>query len=417
MKNYLILLFFCFAAIACNDFEEEYEGYIIDSTNNTTNELVSVNYNACVVKYGHSIAFSKGNTDIADVKFEVGDKTYDAQKDGDFYCANIEVPYDEVIYVRTIATIEGKEETLRIEPIKKQRSDFNTVMVDDYAFVLTPGYVRFFVRYKSDVCELSSAKMRLAWFTFPMKKAKDNTLYCDVDINELGTVYSCIPEYTFTNEVVSNTETGNTTFDNRGYLLSSYDPSHDGETIDDCIYLAGTKWAKGVIATNSSNKQYIANNYYVGDQLWYSKRDYQSYYDFQGEYDDPVTNALGSEWATPSREQMNNLTYCCSIQKIYTKTSSGETRVGYIAFPAKGDIKVECIISGNVGYSNLLQLREKSVYFEGKYGNGLDCNYASSYVDNNIWSIYYYMDSDDTLSSIWNYASSYGYYYVLPIKK
>lgn len=410
-KSIIFLILSVFALVSCNDFEDEIYWHADTSVPGVDYiQITDADDQGYTVRVTCRAKVTEGNVSISRVFFEYGDyyskQRIDAQKmDDDIYYADIEIPYGSSQYIKTYVVIDGneysvKEESIGISSMKYFAPDF-----DGYAYVSVQelGKVRFHQKFINKIPNkpITTAYMTLAGVKYPVSISDDGVAYADVDLYTLGSVTQANPSFTLGNEYGGNVNSSSS------YSCSittkvldiDLDTSNDGKEVNGGIRLAGSIWAKGVIY-KQGDKYVLDKNRPVGTALNYTPRNTNSNYYFHGAYDDPVTNAIGSDWSTPYDFQFENLEGYCSFQRVAVNYN-GKVRYAYVAYPSKNKKRVVCEFGDKtscVPTFTIAQYRDKGLYLERATENAdnyLDyCYYASSFVyaytSSYPWYIYIY---------------------------
>lgn len=306
MKKYLFILLVCFAAISCNSYDDEI-GYVVTTEGTCLQDVVSANHTSCKIKYGQTIKNVAGNPKLSKVIFKLSgdgeEVIVDAQKgDDDLYYAEIEIPYDRNVTVSTVATINGKDEIISERALYYNKSHFCPEIAD--SICTNPqnyDVIRYIAECKNSMFEskISEATVTIGKKTYPLTITDDNKIYCDIDLYDIANC-SCYPVLTIKNEVDEYKINGGAYIQVKKETITGYDTSEDGKEIDGCIYLAGTKWAKGVIVQGSDGKNHLDINEEDGAER---------HADFWN-YDLEHNNLDG--YKIPSLDQAKNLIDYCS---------------------------------------------------------------------------------------------------------
>lgn len=91
-------------------------------------------------------------------------------------------------------------------------------------------------------------------------------MYCNINLYDIADFYGT-PSLTIKNEIDEYTLKGHSIFEIRKETITDYDTSKDGKEVDGCIYLAGTKWQKGVFVKDSDGKSYLDINDELGSLI------------------------------------------------------------------------------------------------------------------------------------------------------
>lgn len=316
MKKYLFILLVCFAAISCNSYDDEI-GYVVTTEGTCLQDVISANHTSCKIKYGQIIKDVAGNPKLSKVIFKLNgdgeEVIVDAQKgDDDLYYAEIEIPYDRNVTVSTVATINGEDENILERTLYYNKSYFCPEIAD--SICTNPqnyDVIRYIAECKNSMFEskISEATVTIGKKTYPLTITDDNKIYCDIDLYDIADC-SCYPVLTIKNEVDEYKINGGAYIKVEKNTITGYDTSEDGKEIDGCIYLAGTKWAKGVIVQGTGGKNYLDINEEDGAE---------THADFWN-YDLEHNNLDG--YKIPSLDQAKNLIDYCSIQKVRAKNTS-----------------------------------------------------------------------------------------------
>lgn len=326
MKKFLFILLVCLAAISCNSYDDEI-GYIATTNGTYFQNVISANHTSCKIKYGHTIKGVEGNPELSKVVFKLSEdgeeKFVDAQKgESDIYYAELEIPYGKEVKISTIATINGEDRSVSEREVYYNNSYFCPEIADSICTnPLNYDVIRYVVEcknfyYKS---KISEATVTIGKKTYPLTITDDNKIYCDIDLYDIANC-DCYPVLTIKNEVGEYKIKGGAYMSVKKNAITGYDTSEDGKEIDGCIYLAGTKWAKGVIVRGSDGKNHLDINEEEGIET-----DALS-------WDNYLKNNNLNGYKIPSVGQADSLIYYCSIQKVRAE-KAGVWQ--FVVYPAK----------------------------------------------------------------------------------
>ena len=429
MNKILLSLMLVAALVSCNDYEDSF-GYRIDVSSESVENVIDADADGYTVQLGHPVALVDGNAEISDVYFKLDtegeEKVVKAKKEGNLYILEEELPYERYVNIYSYAIVNGEEQELHHWSYFLSKYSFAPEITNIRVSTRNLGSLTVIANYSNP---LPNKKLTEAYLNIGSRSYKmtvlDGEVYCNVDLYDLGYVKNAIPLLTLGNDISSATQTPYCYITNNVYSVENYDTSDDGKTVDGCLYLAGTKWGKGMLVEDNSGKYSLDKNTYLGDRCFYYPRNTQTAYCFQGEYDDPVTKALGSDWMTPTKEQMEKLLTCCSIQRICTETSNGGKRWGYVVYPAKGNRRVECDLATDcLENEYLTSIRDKGVYMEVVTEN-VSSSRSVYYGTSTLTDVYknhygewyfYLLRADLTDGFTWGHNLIAGKYY-MPIKK
>lgn len=355
MKKYLFILLVCFAAISCNSYDDEI-GYVVTTEGTCLQDVISANHTSCKIKYGQTIKDVAGNPKLSKVIFKLSgdgeEVIVDAQKgDDDLYYAEIEIPYDRNVTVSTVATINGEDENILERTLYYNKSHFCPEIAD--SICTNPqnyDVIRYIAECKNSMFEskISEATVTIGKKTYPLTITDDNKIYCDIDLYDIADC-SCYPVLTIKNEVDEYKINGGAYIKVEKNTITGYDTSEDGKEIDGCIYLAGTKWAKGVIVQGTGGKNYLDINEEDGAE---------THADFWN-YDLEHNNLDG--YKIPSLDQAKNLIDYCSIQKVRAKNTSNSLQ--YVVYPAKENERIKSFFY-NIKSTPIADIRKNGVYIK-----------------------------------------------------
>ena len=332
MNKFLFILLVCFAAISCNSYDDEI-GYIVTTDGPIFQNVISANHTSCKIIYGHIIRGVEGNPELSKVVFKLSgdgeEKFVEAQKDEDVYYAEIDIPYDRNITISTVATINGEDRSVSEREVYYLESYFCPEIADSICTnPLNYDVIRYVVEckniyYKS---KISEATVTIGKKTYPLTITDDNKIYCDINLYDIANC-SCYPALTIKNEVGEYKIKGGAYMRVEKNAITGYDTSEDGKEIDGCIYLAGTKWAKGVIVQGADGKNYLDINeddgINTGADSW----------------DNYLRNNNLNGYKIPSVGQADSLIYYCSIQNVVAKNGSNSYRS--VVYPAKKNERIK----------------------------------------------------------------------------
>lgn len=399
MKKFLFILLVCFAAISCNSYDDEV-GYIA-AINGTVESVISANHTSCTILYGKTIK-TEGNIELSKVAFKVSGKgeeeILDAQKgEANLYYAEIKIPYDKNIEIATIATINGEDVKIYEDrTIRYTTMDFAPDFADSIQTnSLNYDVVRYCVNIVRDrnnpfKNKISTARVTIGNRNYPLTMAADGNMYCDINLYDI-TYFKGNPSLTIKNEIDEYTLTGQVKFEVKKEAITDYNTSDDGKEIDGCIYLAGTKWVKGVLVKDSDGKSYVNINDELGSVI---KNEYEL-----------------DKSTTPSLKQAEDLIKYYSIQRI--KTIESGLKNGMVAYPAKNEERIMSSFDP-IKPSHIADIRNKGVYINTQkvYGSPRD-----KYSYYNYIRYFYVFKSAFSVSCLYDYLVNWGDCYKMPIKE
>lgn len=395
MKKYLFILLVCFAAISCNSYDDEV-GYIVTTNDTCLQDVISANHTSCKIKYGQTIKDVAGNPKLSKVIFKLSgdgeEVIVDAQKgDDDLYYAEIEIPYDRNVTISTIATINGEDESISVRTLYYNKSHFCPEIAD--SICTNPqnyDVIRYIVECKNSMFEskISEATVTIGKKTYPLTITDDNKIYCDIDLYDIADC-SCYPVLTIKNEVDEYKINGGAHIKVKKNAITGYDTSEDGKEIDGCIYLAGTKWAKGVIVQGTGGKNYLDINEEDG---------IKTYANIWNAYLD--NNNLDG-YKIPSLEQAENIIHYCSIQQVKAENAVNRQ---YVVYPAKKNERIKSFFY-NIKSIPIADIRKNGVYIKD-YESYTSIRYKNAYGGYDPSVYYYYPEYENmfkkySLSSYW----------------
>lgn len=395
MKKYLFILLVCLAAISCNSYDDEI-GYVVTTEGTCLQDVISANHTSCKIKYGQIIKDVAGNPKLSKVIFKLNgdgeEVIVDAQKgDDDLYYAEIEIPYDRNVTVSTVATINGEDEIILEHTLYYNKSYFCPEIAD--SICTNPqnyDVIRYIAECKNSMCEskISEATVTIGKKTYPLTITDDNKIYCDIDLYDIADC-SCYPVLTIKNEVDEYKINGGAHIKVKKNAITGYDTSEDGKEIDGCIYLAGTKWAKGVIVQGTGGKNYLDINEEDG---------IKTYANIWNAYLD--NNNLDG-YKIPSLEQAENIIHYCSIQQVKAENAVNRQ---YVVYPAKKNERIKSFFY-NIKSIPIADIRKNGVYIKD-YESYTSIRYKNAYGGYDPSVYYYYPEYENmfkkySLSSYW----------------
>lgn len=402
MKKYLFILLVCFAAISCNSYDDEI-GYVVTTEGTCLQDVISANHTSCKIKYGQIIKDVAGNPKLSKVIFKLNgdgeEVIVDAQKgDDDLYYAEIEIPYDRNVTVSTVATINGEDEIILEHTLYYNKSYFCPEIAD--SICTNPqnyDVIRYIAECKNSMCEskISEATVTIGKKTYPLTITDDNKIYCDIDLYDIADC-SCYPVLTIKNEVDEYKINGGAHIKVKKNAITGYDTSEDGKEIDGCIYLAGTKWAKGVIVQGTGGKNYLDINEEDG---------IKTYANIWNAYLD--NNNLDG-YKIPSLEQAENIIHYCSIQQVKAENAVNRQ---YVVYPAKKNERIKSFFY-NIKSIPIADIRKNGVYIKD-YESYTSIRYKNAYGGYDPSVYYYYPEYENMLKK---YSLSSYWCLLLPIK-
>lgn len=237
-------------------------------------KVISATHTSCKIKYGHPIKELTANSNISKVAFKVEgpneQKTVVAQKgNNDFYSAELDIPLNANVKISTIATINGEDGSVCSKDIKYTTMDFAPEFADSIQTnPLNYDVVRYCVNIVKNkniasVNEISTGKVTIGKKSYPLAFATDGSMYCDINLYDIADFYGS-PSLTIKNNIDEYTLKGHVKFEVKKEAITGYDTSEDGKEVDGCIYLAGTKWQKGVFVKGADGKSYLDINEGLG---------------------------------------------------------------------------------------------------------------------------------------------------------
>lgn len=341
-------------------------------------KVISATPTSCKIKYGHPIKELTATPNISKVAFKVEgpneQKTVVAQKgNNDFYSAELEIPLNTNVKVYTIATINGEDGSVCSKDIKYTTMVFAPEFADSIQTnPLNYDVVRYcvnIIKSKNIAFEnkISTAKVTFGEKSYPLTFAADGSMYCDINLYDIADFYGN-PSLTIKNEIDEYTLKGHSEFRVRKESITGYDTSEDGKEVDGCIYLAGTKWQKGVFVKGSDGNSYLDINDELGSLI---KHEYEL---------DAST--------TPSLEQAEKLEKYCSMQRVKAINAvENDRQYGIVIYPAKNNERINSFFYP-VKPCKMADIRNKGLYVGANrsYGSPKDkYNYHRYYFE---WSSY-----------------------------
>lgn len=403
MKKYLFILLVCFAAISCNSYDDEI-GYVVTTNDTCLQDVISANHTSCKIKYGQTIKHVAGKPKLSKVIFKLSgkgeDEFVDAQKgDDDLYYAEIEIPYDRNVTIYTVATINGEDESISVRTLHYNKSHFCPEIAD--SICTNPqnyDVIRYIAECKNSMCEskISEATVTIGKKTYPLTITDDNKIYCDIDLYDIADC-SCYPVLTIKNEVDEYKINGGAYIQVKKETITGYDTSADGKEIDGCIYLAGTKWAKGVIVQGSDWK----NNLDINEENGVKQE--ANFWNYDLEH-----NNLDG-YKIPSLDQAKNLIDYCSIQKVRAKNTSNSLQ--YVVYPAKKNERIKSKFT-HIKSTPIADIRRNGVFIKSNE-RYTSIKYKNAYGGYDASVYYYYPENDNMFKK---YSANTQYCLLLPIK-
>lgn len=327
-------------------------------------KVISATPTSCKIKYGHPVKELTATPNISKVAFKVespNDQEIVAAQKGnnDFYSAELNIPLNANVKISTIATINGEDGSVCSKEIKYTTMDFAPEFADSIQTnPLNYDVVRYCVNIikSKDIAfenKISTAKVTFGEKSYPLTFADDGSMYCNINLYDIADFYGT-PSLTIKNEIDEYTLKGHSIFEIRKETITDYDTSKDGKEVDGCIYLAGTKWQKGVFVKDSDGKSYLDINDELGSLI---KHEYEL---------DAST--------TPSVEQAKKLTKYCSMQRVKAINAvENNQQYGLVIYPAKNNEKINSFFYP-VKPCKMADIRNKGLYVRTKtdYGSPAD---------------------------------------------
>lgn len=314
------------------------------------------------------------------------------------YYAEFEIPYDKYVTISTIATINGEDRSISERGIYYDRSQFCPYSTD-YICTNPLNYdvIRYVVECNNTYfkSKISEATVTIGKKTYPLTITDDNKIYCDINLYDIANC-SCYPVLTIKNEVDEYRINGGAYMEVKKETITGYDTSNDGKEIDGCIYLAGTKWAKGVIVKGSDGKNHLDINEEDGVN---TRADSWNY--------DLEDNDLDG-YKIPSLGQADSLIHYCSIQKVNAENASNYQ---YVVYPAKKNEKIKSFFY-NIKSTPIADIRRNGVYIKSNE-RYTSIKYENAYGGYDPYYYYYYPERDNMFAK---YFASWQYCLLLPIK-
>ena len=324
----------------------------------------------------------------------------DAQKgDDDLYYAEIEIPYDRNVTIYTVATINGEDESISVRTLHYNKSHFCPEIAD--SICTNPqnyDVIRYIAECKNYMFEskISEATVTIGKKTYPLTITDDNKIYCDIDLYDIADC-SCYPVLTIKNEVDEYKINGGAYIEVEKNAITGYDTSEDGKEIDGCIYLAGTKWAKGVIVQGSDWK----NNLDINEENGVKQE--ANFWNYDLEH-----NNLDG-YKIPSLDQAKNLIDYCSIQKVRAKNTSNSLQ--YVVYPAKKNERIKSKFT-HIKSTPIADIRRNGVFIKSNE-RYTSIKYKNAYGGYDASVYYYYPENDNMFKK---YSANTQYCLLLPIK-
>ena len=329
-----------------------------------------------------------GNPKLSKVIFKLSgdgeEVIVDAQKgDDNLYYTEIEIPYDRNVTISTVATINGEDEIISERALYYNKSHFCPEIAD--SICTNPqnyDVIRYIVECKNSMFEskISEATVTIGKKTYPLTITDDNKIYCDIDLYDIADC-SCYPVLTIKNEVDEYKINGGAYIEVEKNAITGYDTSEDGKEIDGCIYLAGTKWAKGVIVRGSDGKNYMDINEEDGIN---TDADSWDYY---------LKNNNLNGYKIPSVGQADSLIYYCSVQHVIVKNGSNSYRS--VVYPARKNERIKSTFN-HIKSTPIADIRKNGVLIKSsqRYTSGhLDSD--GRYDPDHYYYYYYHPQEND----------------------
>lgn len=327
-------------------------------------KVISATPTSCKIKYGHPVKELTATPNVSKVAFKVespnGQEIVAAKKgNNDFYSAELNIPLNANVKISTIATINGEDGSVCSKEIKYTTMDFAPEFADSIQTnPLNYDVVRYCVNIikKQDVAsinKISTAKVTFGEKSYSLTIADDGSMYCDINLYDIANL-SGNPTLTIKNEIAEYTLKGHLQFEVSKETISDYDTSEDGKEVDGCIYLAGTKWQKGVFVKDSDGNSYLDINDELGSLI---KHEYEL---------DAST--------TPSVEQAKKLAKYCSMQRVKAINAvENDQQYGIVIYPAKNNEKINSFFYP-VKPCKMADIRNKGLYVSAnrEYGSPKD---------------------------------------------
>lgn len=326
--------------------------------------MISATPTSCKIKYGHPVKELTATPNISKVAFKVespnGQEIVAAQKgNNNFYSAELNIPLNTNVKISTIATINGEDGRVCSKEIKYTTMDFAPEFADSIQTnPLNYDVVRYCVNIiKSKNIEfenkISTAKVTFGEKSYPLTFAADGSMYCNINLYDIAN-FGGNPSLTIKNDIDEYTLKGHLEFKVIKETISDYDTSEDGKEVDGCIYLAGTKWQKGVFVKGADGKSYLDINEEFGSLI---KHEYEL---------DAST--------TPSVEQAKKLAKYCSMQRVKAINAvENDQQYGLVIYPAKNNEKINSFFNP-VKPCKMADIRNKGLYVSAnrEYGSPKD---------------------------------------------
>lgn len=363
-------------------------------------KVISATPTSCKIKYGHPVKELTATPNISKVAFKVespNDQEIVAAQKGnnDFYSAELNIPLNANVKISTIATINGEDGSVCSKEIKYTTMDFAPEFADSIQTnPLNYDVVRYCVNIikSKDIAfenKISTAKVTFGEKSYPLTFADDGSMYCDINLYDIANFYGN-PSLTIKNEIDEYTLKGHVNMSVRKDAITGYDTSEDGKEVDGCIYLAGTKWQKGVLVKGADGKSYLDINKETGSLI-----------EYEYELD---------ESTTPSFKQAEDLIKYCSVQRVQAEnTPERVDSYGLVVYPAKNNEKITSL-SYPIKSSKMADIRNKGVYVNLYWSYG-------ALKDDSNHSHYSYNIGHNNSVSFWTSYKGWWSCDKIPIKK
>lgn len=405
MKHFFHLLLLSFSAlcvIGCADLDDEigYNGVV---STPLQAEITDVTPNGSyIVRMYAKVDITHGKADISNCKMVINGSSYDclSEPDGTIVCTVAGFNFGESYYYSLYATINGMEKKLAENSFYYNKRDTWPQVSNVILEMRTPGVLTVCADYATmNRFELTSAVAKIGTERYDMTY-ENGKAELSIDMGELP-ASSYQVSVTLENKAGSATQAAEETF-SFAESVTEYDNSQD-KFLDDCIYMCGTYWAKGQVASSNHNsfcfepdryKFYLDSSFFWGMQKMLDMPSYfktcadsdeEKLVNLQGTEHDLVTQMLGKQWGTPTSDQFRKLYENTSFQPVEVYNGSERVGLGYI-FYTRNDKK-------RIVSSSILRCEASNVY---KFGVYLPME----------WKIYgYYSTSDYSYKKSGVYAS------------
>lgn len=328
MKNLSRLLLYSLFAMyttSCADLDDEF-GYNGVVSTPLQAEITDVAPNGkYIVRMYSKIGITQGRADISGCTMVVNGARYDCliEPDSTIVCTLAGLEFGASYRYSLHATINGMETELAENSFYYNKSNILPEISEVALEMRKPGELTVCADYATlKNFGVTSAVAKIGTKRYDMHFENGKAAF-SIDMGELTAAANSV-SVTLTNKAGQVTKSADETFSFTKTTIG-YDNSQD-KILNDCIYMCGTYWAKGQIASNShihSNDVFTPGKYdYNLEPNFYwgllglcpipsyfkigncTPTEEPQFVNLQGTEHDVVTKMLGKQWGTPTGDQL-----------------------------------------------------------------------------------------------------------------